>query len=76
MNERADSPTCTCQVLLFWFSFHYLVGTTFSWYYFNILQNNDIEKEIFVQPPSEIMEKKKIWKLQRCIHGLDYAPRE
>ena len=40
------------------------------------LQGNNIEREVFVWPPSEIMEEGKIWKLQRCIYGLNDAPRE
>ena len=40
------------------------------------LQGNDIGREVFVRPPSEIMEEGKIWKLQRCTYGLNDAPRE
>ena len=40
-----------------------------------LLQGNNIEREVFVQLPSEIMEEGKIWKLQKCIYGLNDAPR-
>ena len=33
-------------------------------------------KDVFVQPPSEIIEEAKIWKFQRCIYELTDAPRE
>ena len=38
------------------------------------LQGDDIEWEVFVQLPSEIMEGQ-IWKLKRCIYGLNNATR-
>ena len=31
---------------------------------------------MFIRPPSEIIEDGKIWKLKRCLYGLDDAPRE
>ena len=40
------------------------------------LQGNNIEREVFVRLPSEIMGGGKMWKLQKCIYGLNDAPRE
>ena len=78
MNERADSPTCSCQALRMAF----VLASIMLWelHSLNItlafLQGNNIEREVFVLPPSEIMEEEKIWRFQRYIYGLNDAPRE
>lgn len=30
---------------------------------------------MFIKPPSDVCEKNYIWKLKRCIYGLNDAPR-
>ena len=40
------------------------------------LQDNLIERDVFVMPPAEYRQDKKVWKLLRCIYGLNDAPRE
>ena len=39
------------------------------------LQGNGLERELYLQPPPEVQEPGMIWKLKRCIYGLDDAPR-
>ena len=62
MNERTDFPTCS------WQAFRMVFISAF-------LQGNDIESKAFVWPSWEMMEEGKIWKLQRCIYGLNDALR-
>ena len=86
MNERADSPTCSCQALrmvfvpasiMLW-ELHSLM--LWELHSLNItlafLQGSNIEREVVALPPSEIMEEEKIWRFQRYIYGLNDAPRE
>ena len=40
------------------------------------LQGNKINRDAFVKPPREFSEVGKIWKLDRCLYGLNDAPRE
>ena len=78
MNERTDSPTCSCQALRMVF----VSASIMLWELLSLdltsafLQGNNAEREVFVRPPSDIMEEGKIWKLQRCIYGLNDTPRE
>ena len=78
MNERTDYSTCSHQVLRM-----VLVSASIMSRELNsldmtsaFLQGSDIEREVFVRSPSEIMEEGTIWKLQRCIYGLTDALRE
>ena len=73
-----DSPTCSREALRMVF----VSASIMSWELHSLhitsafLQGNNIEREVFVRPPSEIMEEGKIWKLQRYIYGLNDAPRD
>ena len=40
------------------------------------LQGNEIKRDVFLKPPKEICPKDHVWKLKRCIYGLNDAPRE
>ena len=77
MNERTDSPTCSRQALKMVFVSASIMSREL--HSLNItspfLQGKNIESEVFVRPPSEIMEGK-IWKLQRYIYGLNDVPRK
>ena len=39
------------------------------------LQGNSLERDVFLKMPPDVCEKGKIWKLKRCIYGLNDAPR-
>ena len=38
------------------------------------LQGNKTNRDVFVKPPYEFSEVGKIWKLDRCLYGLNDAP--
>ena len=78
INERTDSPMCSCQTLRMVF----VPASIILWDLHSIditwafLQGSTIKRKVFVQSPSEVMDKGKIWKLQRCIYVLNDAPKE
>ena len=75
MNGRTDSPTCSRQALRMVFFYLLLISRSLD-ITSAFLQGNNIEREVFARPLSEIMEERKIWKLPRCIYGLNDVPRE
>ena len=76
-NTRIDSPTCSRQSLRMCF----IVAPTMKWEIHSLdissafLQGNNIERELYLEPPIEVKEDGIIWKLKRCIYGLSDAPR-
>ena len=77
LNVRTDSPTCSRQSL----RFSFVTAATMNWDLHSLditsafLQGNEIEREVYLQPPVELQEAGLIWKLKRCIYGLKDAPR-
>ena len=74
---RTDSPTCSKYALR-------LVLITAACHHWEInsidfasafLQGNHIDREVFLRPPKDICPVHKVWKLKRCIYGLNDAPR-
>ena len=39
------------------------------------LQGNRLERDIYIEPPSEAHSKNKLWKLDKCVYGLNDAAR-
>ena len=39
------------------------------------LQGKEIDREVYLKPPKEANAKGKLWKLQRCVYGLNDASR-
>ena len=76
-NTRTDSPTCSRQALRLCF----VTASTMCWELHSLdvtsafLQGNLIERDVFVQPPVEWDGIASIWKLKRCLYGLNDAPR-
>ena len=76
-NARTDSPTCSRQSLRLCF----VTCATMKWAINSLdvtsafLQGNGIEREVFLQPPTEAEQTGMLWKLRRCIYGLKDAPR-
>ena len=72
-----DSPTCTKESLRMVFT----VATTEHWKIQSLdissafLQGNAIQRDVFVLPPKDIRKPGIVWKLKRCIYGLNDAPR-
>ena len=78
MNKKVDSPTCSRQALRMVIS----TATTNHWEIKSLdiksafLQGKEITCDVFVMPPKDIREPNKVWKLKRCLYGLNDAPRE
>ena len=77
-NTRTDSPTCSRMSLRLCFTICALKRWEIQ--SFNVtsafLQGNNIEREVYVKPPSEWDEADELlWKLKRCLYGLNDAPR-
>ena len=76
-NARTDSPTCSRQSLRMAF----IITSTMGWKIQSLditsafLQGNDIERDVFLKPPLEASRDGLIWKLKRCIYGLNDALR-
>ena len=76
-SARTDSPTCSRQSLRMAF----VTASTMKWQIQSLditsafLQGNSIERNVFLKPPPEANSNGKIWKLKRCIYGLNDAPR-
>jgi transposase InsO family protein len=72
-----DSPTCTKESLRIAFT----VAATQQWKIQSLdissafLQGNEIQRDVYVLPPKDIRTEGVIWKLKRCIYGLNDAPR-
>ena len=74
---RADSPTCAKESLRLvlailscndWPLFSLDIKTAF-------LQGNEIDRDLYLRPPSEFAEPGYIWKLRKCVYGLVDASR-
>ena len=76
-NTRTDSPTCSRQSLRMAF----VIASTMNWKIQSLditsafLQGNGIERNVFLKPPPEANCQGRVWKLKRCIYGLNDAPR-
>ena len=76
-DARTDSPTRSRQSLRIAF----VVASTMSWKIQSLditsafLQGNVIERNVYLKPPPEANSGRTVWKLKRCIYGLNDAPR-
>ena len=72
-----DSPTCTKESLRIVFT----VSATEKWKIQSLvisaafLQGNGIQRDLYILPPKDIRTEGVIWKLKRCIYGLNDVPR-
>ena len=77
-KERTDSPTVSKNVLRTFLAIapntNWNVKTTDIKSAF--LQGKTISREIHVSPPKETELKGKLWKLQKCLYGLNDAARQ
>ena len=75
---RTDSPTCSKHAL----RTVMMTASTNRWKINSIdvasafLQGNRINREVYLRPPSDVCSKEHVWRLKRCIYGLNDAPRE
>ena len=74
---RTDSPTCSKQSLRMVFA----TTATMKWTLHSLditsafLQGYQIDRDVYLKPPFDVEEPGFIWKLKRCIYGLNDAPR-
>ena len=72
-----DSPTCTKESLRLVFA----AAATQHWSVQSLdissafLQGNPIQRDVYIMPPEEVRTEGVLWKLKRCIYGLNDAPR-
>ena len=77
MGLRTDSPTCTKQS----FRMTLISAATEKWKVHSInitaafLQGYEIDRDVYLKPPPDIAEPGFIWKLKRCVYGVNDAPR-
>ena len=74
---RKDSPTCTKPA--FRLALSILNSNGWKIHCLDVaaafLQGQPIDREVFLKPPPEAMKANTLWKLQRCVYGLDDAGR-
>ena len=76
-ESRTDSPTCSRQSLRMAF----VTAATMNWEIESLdvssafLQGNAIKRDVYIKPPKEFENERKVWKLKRCLYGLNDAPR-
>lgn len=74
---QADSPTVSKETLKVFLA----LASTHSWRCHSIdikaafLQGNEINREMFLRPPKEANAHGKVWKLRKCVYGLNDASR-
>ena len=72
-----DSPTCSKQSMRLVF----LTAASNKWEIKSLdikaafLQGDKIERDVFPRPPGDVCPENEVWKLKRCIYGLNDAPR-
>ena len=78
VDKRVDSPTASRQSLRLIF----MAASTMEWELHSLdiaaafLQGKEIQRKVLVRPPSDLSEDGIVWKLKRCLYGLNDAPRE
>lgn len=75
-NLKTDSPTCSHEAM----HLVLLTALVMMWQVETLdftsafLQGNMLEREVFLRPPSDVCPESQVWKLKRCICGLNDAP--
>ena len=76
-DEQTDSPTCNKETLRIVLSI--IASKNWSLNALDIkaafLQGKSLDRDIFLKPPREANSSGKLWKLNRCVYGLDDASR-
>ena len=77
-QTQNDSPTIGKSAMRMFLtlmaSFHWMIRTTDIKSAF--LQGKELQRTVFISPPKEAQAKGKLWKLKRCIYGLNDASRQ
>ena len=76
-NLHTDSPTCSRQSTRLVF----LTAASNKWEIKSLdikaafLQGDKMERDVFLRPPVDVCPENEVWKLKRCIYGLNDAPK-
>jgi transposase InsO family protein len=77
-QTQNDSPTIGKPAMRLFLtlmsSFHWKIRSTDIKSAF--LQGKELQRSVFISPPKEAQAKGKLWKLKRCIYGLNDASRQ
>ena len=74
---RTDSPACGRQS----FRLVLTIAVSSSWKINSLgisaafLQGDVLERDVYSKPPTDICPSSEVWKLKRCIYGLNDASR-
>ena len=76
-KTRNDSPTCSKESVRIMLT----IGAAKGWSCKSLdikaafLQGKPLEREVFLKPPSEFKKEGIIWRLNKCVYGLNQASR-
>ena len=76
-SYRKDSPTCARESLRLVF----VTAALMCWKLESIdvtaafLQGGSLKREVLLKPPPDVCSPNMVWRLRRCIYGLNDAPR-
>ena len=77
-DVRTDSPTCSREAMRL---VMIAAGVDECWDVETIdfssafLQGEALERDVFLRVPADVCSKSEVWKLKKCIYGLNDAPR-
>jgi ribonuclease HI len=75
---QSDSPTISKSVMRVFLS----ICSTLEWTVRTtdiksaFLQGQSLDRDVFIKPPSGFEDSKKLWKLKKCLYGLNDAARK
>ena len=76
-NLKTDSPTCSRESM----RLVMLTASLMNWklqtldFTSAFLQGDSINREVFLKLPPDVGSENEVWRLKRCIYGLNDAPR-
>lgn len=76
-NLQTDSPTCSREALRLVMLTAVIMGWRIQTIDFTsaFLQGEKMNRELFLRLPSDVCPSSELWKLKKCIYGLNDAPR-
>jgi transposase InsO family protein/ribonuclease HI len=75
---QSDSPTISKSVMRVFLA----ICSSLSWTVCTtdiksaFLQGQDLDRDVFIKPPSGFEDRHKLWKLKKCLYGLNDAARK
>ncbi len=77
-DVQSDSPTCSKDA----FKIFLAIAASYSWTVEStdiksaFLQGQQLSREVYVVPPKEAGQQGYLWRLKKCMYGLNDAPRK